>query len=122
MTTKTRKVKISRKTWLRGSMDSYMVNTIGQMCCLGFAANQISRISKKRMRLKSGPEDVYQTRSFLTFLGQSYYGDDGVVVLDNTFANQAMVINDNCQISDKVREYQLKRLFKKNDIELTFVD
>ncbi len=121
--TRTRKVKISRKKWLRGNNDSYMVNSRGHMCCLGFAANQISRIPKKDMCMISVPEEVYSKDSFLTNVDHVRHGMSGMnISFNNDFADKAMRINDNKEISDKMREYKLKLLFEKHGIELTFVD
>jgi len=121
MVTKTkRKVTISRAKWLRGSMEPYMVDNKGCMCCLGFAANQISRITKRVMIGAGEPCDVYKKRSFLTIDGLDAWGS--ARVQNNQFADQAMDINDNAGLSEKMREYKLKRLFSKNGIELEFVD
>ena len=121
MTKKTKKVKVSRKKWLRGGTDSYLVNSDGCMCCLGFAANQISRITKEDMNMAVTPEEVYQKESFLTE-PRSTNAWGGKSIRDNRFAHRAMIINDNPTISDKMRESRLKRLFKSNGVELTFVD
>ena len=63
------------------------------MCCLGFAANQVSRIPKKDMCMLSNPEEVYNKNSFLTNTGQTQYGI--IYVDDNDFADacRTAVIN-----------------------------
>ena len=116
--TKTRKVRIIRDNWLRGTSQTYgnlMADSDGCMCCLGFIANQISSIPKSRLLNNSTPEDVYRKASILTIIT-----DEGYVV-NNQLAEKAITINDDEEISDKYREMRLKSLFKRYDLEIEFV-
>ena len=124
---KQRKIRIKRSKWLRGDpsdhfkddqksyITTYMCDRDGRMCCLGFAANQISGIAKKEMVELSEPADVYIRQSFLTNT------IDGVA-FNSRLAVLAIEINDAQNITEEQRETELTKLFKKNGIELEFVD
>lgn len=114
---KRKTVKISRKKWLRHRSDTMMCDNQGKMCCLGFAANQVSGIPKSRMLNNSAPENVYKKPSFLTKMR----GVDGVLI-NNSFAEKAIEINDEHTFTDVIREKKLKSLFRKNGVDLTFTD
>ena len=131
MTTKTRKVRIKRSKWLRGQRwgkhyplsgaCTMMCDQDGNMCCLGFAANQISGVTKNRMLETFAPSDVYRGKSFLTKLDTRFTYTSRCVD-NNQFAKRAMKINDNANYRETTREKKLITLFAKNGIELEFVD
>ena len=85
---------------------------------MGFAANQVSGLTKSRMRNRSNPEDVYKKPSFLTKMRSHQVK----ILINNNFAEKAVDINDNTDFTDAVREKKLKSLFAKNGVDLTFTD
>jgi hypothetical protein len=113
---------VRRKKWARGGIngEAALLNDEGCMCCLGFAACQISRIPKTILFDEGEPNGVYKSNSFLTVLEK--LEDDSTEVSNNDLANRAMAINDDTDISDKMREAKLKRLFRKHKIIINFVD
>lgn len=118
---KTKKiVRINRARWLRQgrflTVDSLLYDEdCNSMCCLGFVANQYSRISKKRLQGHGSPEAVYKGESILTNANEC--GD----IFDNDLATRAIIINDDSYTSDAKKERELKKLFKKDGrIELEF--
>lgn len=107
---------IKRSKWLRGEDgDSFLLrSTDGKMCCLGQIANQC-RVAKAHLKDRGTPAQV----------GTSIAGKikDFVMEGNNTpLSYDAMKINDDEEITDKVREKRLISLFKKHGITLTFVD
>jgi hypothetical protein len=111
-------ITIKRSKWARGGMngDSFLLNEAGNMCCLGFAANQMNRIARCELFEGATPEDVYTKASPFTNV------DEDGFVKDNVLSETAIMINDNARISDKVRERRLTTLFKKFGIKIKFVD
>ena len=119
---KKRKVNINRAGWVNGRHGhaSALLNSYGEKCCLGFAIHQITRCPLRKLQDetydtgKLDPTDFFTRRSFLTDL------DGSGEVCNNAFADRAIEINDDCNLSDTEREAQLITLFKENDITLTF--
>lgn len=98
-----------------------MCDANGKMCCLGFAANQISRISKNAMYMNYEPSQIYEKKSFLVdFISTEDLHHSEIV--NNHFTNKAIAINDDIGITDSEREDRLTKLFAKNGIKLEFVD
>jgi hypothetical protein len=114
-------ITVDRKKWARGGKngDACLLNDQGNMCCLGFAARQISRISRSALADAGMPCDVYMKPSFLTEIDTSSNPNE---VQDNALSRAAANFNDDLKISDKMREYKLTRLFKKHGIKIRFVN
>ena len=113
---KMKKFTVRRKNWARGDHPgTKLLSGDGYMCCLGFAACQVSRIPKKRLLYCGEPNEVYRASSFLT---ESY----GYDVMNNDLAAQAMAINDDTRMDDATRELRLKSLFRDHKIIVKFVD
>jgi hypothetical protein len=116
-------VRINRKKWIRGkySPEGEFVETslwdpnIEAGCCLGHAIHQVSGCSWKKLSFVSSPQGILKGKSFLTTRDHGYSE-----VYNNALAKDAMEINDNSSISDKIREKRLISLFKKNKIKLEF--
>jgi hypothetical protein len=108
-------IKIKRSKWLRGNRISMLRNHTGEMCCLGFAIKQISKVSNSKITLKYGPSGVFTKKSFLTC---TTHGD----VSNNNLASKAIKINDNPVITDSEREEKLKDLFQENGYNIVFED
>ena len=115
-------IRIDRKKWLRGKE----ANNNGEFvpsylwcpdrhagCCLGHAIHQTTNCSWKDLAGKAIPEVYYRRTSFLTDLRT-----DGPA--NNSFANEAMSINDEPDISEALREERLTELFAENNIKLEF--
>lgn len=118
-TKKKRKFKIDRQRWARGGQEATKLCDIdGKMCCLGFAANQISRLTKNELLNHEVPEEVYSKASFLTRLVESPWGD--LQTKDNELAENAIGINDNMYLTESEREKLLIELFDEHDIDVTF--
>jgi hypothetical protein len=118
---KMKKFTVRRSKWARGSEggDAKLLNAQGNMCCLGFASCQISRIPKKKLLHACTPEEVFRGGSFLTDIQR----DDGEVsICDNTLTNAAIEINDSLTLTDEDREKQLKALFRKHGVIVKFVN
>jgi hypothetical protein len=130
-----KKVTIKRSQWQRGGSDNTYelfeekdTNLWGAKtssgCCLGHVLHQAHGKSYKSMRGVYAPDSLaekedknnpltHKTKS-LVFDRCDYNCTD--------FAEEAIRINDDNMISDKMREYRLKLLFKRNGYELEFVD
>ena len=114
-----KKFTVRRSEWRRGGTRydnskgaTFLLNEVGYMCCLGFATNQICRITKKDLLEMDTPSCVLPYKSTFT----DEHGDN------NDLTNRAISINDASNISDKVREERLTALFKKHGIKVTFKD
>lgn len=120
----TKKVRVDRKRWLRGGINpkgnnttSMLCNDDGCRCCLGFALGQLHRITKAGMINLGHPEDVLnKPDGIFTTTVLLNVGD----IVNTRFTEQCIDINDNDGISDKMREYKLKRKFASQGIELEF--
>ncbi len=121
--TKKKSFTVRRKNWARGGKngEAALLNLEGNMCYLGFACNQISRVRKKDMLSLPSPMGVLRAPSFLTE-GEYDAGYGEWDVEDNALTKEAMTINDNASITDKTREERLKKLFKKHNVIVKFVD
>ena len=123
-----RKVRINRAKWRcggflghgskSGSSDifdpsSTYLNDGEFRCCLGFAANQLGRVSYKDMLYLYSP-------AALSKKIEPFSENDGSFLNNTKFAHQCMIVNDDASISNKMREYKLKRKFKSQDIDLQF--
>ena len=113
-------ITVNRKKWARGGKngESALLNDEGNMCCLGFACNQISRIPKSKLEGVGMPCDVYDKVSFLTEINSTFINGIG----DNLLARTAAEINDDLRITDKMREYKLTRLFKSHGYKIRFIN
>jgi hypothetical protein len=118
---KMKKFTVRRSKWARGREggDAKLLNKQGNMCCLGFAACQISRIPKKKLLNAGTPEEVFKGESFLTDI-ERYDGE--ISICDNTLTETAIGINDSLTLTDEDREKQLKALFRKHGVIVKFVD
>lgn len=112
-----KKFTVKRSKWARGGMNGHsrLLNIEGCMCCLGFATNQISRIPKDKLANRSCPEDVFEKQSTFTTM-------DSKCVVDNELSINAININDDRILTEKMREKRLTELFRKHKINVKFVD
>lgn len=116
-------VRIDREKWIRGgySPEGESVQTslwdpnINAGCCLGHAIHQVSGRTWEQLSFKSSPQRILKGKSFLTEWDAEFSSVD-----NNALAEDAMEINDDSSISDKMREKALIKLFKKNKVKLEF--
>lgn len=113
---------IDTNKWCRGGMNgrSQLLNNEGNMCCLGFLANQCG-ISKKYLEGKSYPCNLCQQMiGNIPLLNQKNKYHDWC----QTELSMALTeVNDNNMITDIDRKSELTQLFKeKLGVKLVFVD
>lgn len=107
-----KKFTVRRSKWYRGDSGALLLTNNGQMCCLGFAVNQICRVTKKDLLNEARPSNVlFRDTPFTHSEGQ-----------DRLFIEKVIDINDCEDISDSVREKRLTKIFKENGIKVTFKD
>ncbi len=117
-----KKFTVRRKKWARGGKNgrAELLNSDGNMCCLGFAACQVSRKTHEQLLNCGKPSEVYLRKSFLT---DEYRPEPNWVdVSNNKLTQKAITINDSVKITDETREKRLKALFRKYGIIIKFVD
>jgi len=122
------KIKIDRKKWLRGyknpegneSTPYLWNNECNAGCCLGHVIHQTNKVPYNKLDQLSSPENFFHRTSILTDYHLSdYYGDEATVA-NNSFAQQAMRVNDNKDYTEEQRENKLIELFLENGIILEF--
>jgi hypothetical protein len=110
---------IDRKKWRRGGEShdeekglTYLLNKEGYMCCLGMRCNQMG-ISKKELLGKTSPTRLinYDIPDLLDEKGYN-----------TKFCDEAMEINDDSIITEKIREKLLKKHFAAKDIIVEFIN
>lgn len=128
------KVVVNRKKWARGGEggNSSLLNTRGNMCCLGFAAMATGKVKRKDIRDRGGPEDLDV---------DLFYGNKHPLPQlltrrrsNNKTCTALIEVNDSCPENDpsdipfldrpilkgSVRESRIKALGKKVGIAFTF--
>jgi hypothetical protein len=110
---------IDRKKWYRGKgpRQSKLLNSRGQMCCLGFYAKACG-IPRDNMYGEATPSDVDPDRMRVW---------DSFLIKNTPVENSAkcyelMKINDNRYISEAQREFQIRNIFEEQNIEVKFVE
>ena len=116
----TKKVRIDRKRWLRagtpGETGLLCRDSDHKKCCLGFACGQLYRITEEKMLGIAMPDEVLPGRNTILTKVES----NPNYCYNSKFADECSEINDDDQISDKMREYKLKRKFASQGILLEF--
>lgn len=108
-----KKFRINRKTWLRGTLNSCLLNEDGKKCCLGFYS--LARgLNKRDIVNKFEPSEL--TKDDNSFMLPELCCDAG----DSKIASRLMCINDNSNTTDKVKEKAIKNNFKKLGVEVEF--
>ena len=133
-------VTINRTKWRTGGCyldeifgDTALLTTKGHMCCLGFACKQLMpEIKEKDIQDVGTPEDINfdyknvtkyrNSKLLLDFVeGTSIgYCDNRIRPHDKLWITDAIRINDNDSITQKMREQMLTDLFLQNGINLVF--
>jgi hypothetical protein len=130
---------IDRRVWFRGGVGSRLLRAVdGKMCCLGIACAVQPELARyTALEGRSAPSGVaneldFQEKPFPELLAQMVYkykreGTDYIWTCTPDM-NGAMIINDDSNIGDEEREYQLIKIFRNkirlNDqpVELRFVN
>lgn len=114
---------INRAKWARGGYngDSMLLNSKGNMCCLGFACRVVG-IPANKLKGIGTPQTVTGVKALTGKLGKMVEAPSyakSIVNSDDTDA--AVGVNDDDKISDKMREYKLKPILKKLGFAAKFV-
>lgn len=106
---------INRKKWKTGSHGFGKTNLLNSdsrmMCCLGFRCEQMG-IPKKDLEDKFYPSSLSREYTIPGLINSKG--------CNTKFANKAIEINDNSNITSEVREKRLIALFKKVNIIVEF--
>lgn len=114
------KLVIDRKRWHRGAMkdgndSSLRVKATGNMCCLGQFA-LAAGATERQITDQPGPNNIQrQTRN--NALKHKFFKK---LYEDPNTCYNLMETNDKVCMSDRMREFRLKRLFKKIEVAVTF--
>ena len=118
-----KKVTITRRKWVRGGKkgDPRLLNKQGNMCCLGFACNQLEDIPMADLKYEYYPKNIKNTKDKKNLLWIKNKHHSGTIYTTNTeLSIQGAHINDLQGITEIEREYRLKDLFADHDIKLVF--
>lgn len=114
-----KKFVIDRSKWLRGqgSINSYLLDNEGKMCCLGFYAQECGL---RPQDIKNVAEPITVVVSKKKDWNSFLIATDGAV--DNSPDTwKLMEINDDPKLDDKVREKFIKDRFAEHDIKVKFI-
>lgn len=113
---------VKRSKWARKDSDnllmgrSELLNSRGNMCCLGFVCNQLGIDEAHLERIPTPRRLLSELRKKI----KDYpFLDEG---FNSALSKDAMKINDNPGLPSPEKEKQLTELFKKNGLTLNFVD
>jgi len=113
------KLIIDRKRWLRGGgNDSCLLDGEGRMCCLGFYGIALG-FSGEEILEKPEPNNLNESDGFIDrrwpewLVDRRRYNTKDCVLLMRT--------NDNKDLSDGEREDQIREIFMRNGIEVSYV-
>jgi len=125
-------VTIDRLKWARGGINGSprLLNKDGNMCCLGFACNQLFRVAPETMFGKCEPSEVLLDKTFLTGpsmfptvqdeLGCSTMCNEAMRVNDSLFLDTRMERDEDAPMTESSREEILTKLFASEGIQLVF--
>ena len=109
---------VKRSRWARGEGMGSLLNEQKKSCCLGFAC-LAAGISVKDIAGQSMPDSIGVRIPLLTELYK--HSETKKHLVTTRLSDKAAEINDDQEISDRVRERKLKSLFKQHDVEIGFV-
>lgn len=109
---------VSRKKWLRGEQRKGCYSYLRRkgdkkQCCLGFRA-RVGGAKACEIEGRWSPEQVKSGPFFTAKFVEDYK--------DTQLAKDMMNVNDDEDMTDRVREARLKKLFKKAGERIRFVD
>ena len=112
---------IDRSKWRTGggSFDhkygrTYLLNSKGFMCCLGFFCNQIENRATNEIMYTPDPAQFDDN-----IRGSNLIGEDGH---NKPWVESAMEINDDDGLSKETREERIHNLFKDNGYDVKFIN
>lgn len=116
---------VDRRKWGTGEEGGNLKrDDTGKMCCLGFVGLQCGVPAKNLLSLGTpeelDPKDAQKFPAPFITLRVDEWGNTIQTYEDGPLINDATGINDDDEISDKMREYKLKRLFKKHGCSIRF--
>ena len=117
---------IDRSKWRTGSDgphhtgkgDTQLLNKQGFMCCLGFRCNQMG-IPKKDLLNKAEPEDLANIYTIPDLVEEEHWFEK-ILTQNSDFGREAIMINDNEEITKEERERLIKEHFKKINVKVIF--
>tara|TARA_R110000782_G_scaffold184388_2_gene274611 strand:- start:1042 stop:1404 length:363 start_codon:yes stop_codon:yes gene_type:complete len=117
-------VEIHRAKWARGKLngDAALLNDDGNMCCLGFACQQLLGLTDDQMRHLGEPHEAINALHGHDDTVFTTFKEERSINQNNDFALEAMRINDSEQMEESLREINLTKLFLDNQLEITFED
>lgn len=121
-----KKLIIDRTTWLRGEGNKYsflLRKSDQKMCCLGSYGIQLAGKSPVDLEGKMEPSQCATSKEW----GELVVWRNRTQPLDSFpdvsgICEKLMLTNDNHEISDSIREEQLKEHFKSIGVEAEFVN
>ncbi len=113
-----RTITVKRSKWARGGKRGLarLRNDDGNMCCLGFAAEQCG-YTKSQIQDQFTPEDLKHTSGVRRLIGLTKL--DGS---DTVTCHELAATNDDSDLNDTDREKQLQTLAKRAKFRFRFVD
>ena len=113
------KFVIDRSKWLRGEgpkgFSVLLRRSDRKMCCLGFYGEHLG-VSRRKLIDIGNPPVIKRFGELAPALVSTHDKSCNSSVCD-----QIIRVNDSQEISDKMREYRLKRLFKSIGVNVEFV-
>lgn len=94
--------------------DTYLLNSKGFMCCLGFFCNQIENRTTDELMGVGDPVGLDNN-----VRGSNLIGDDG---FNKPWVQSAIEINDDNEISKESREEKIHKLFKIHGYDVKFIN
>lgn len=110
---------IDRTKWLRGEggAKSFLIRPSDRkMCCIGFLGLECN-IPKESLFSVNRADDYFDDDE-IKYKWPSWLFNEEI----KSDGNLVYLINDSMHITDQEREEQLIELFKRNDIELQFIN
>jgi hypothetical protein len=114
--------KWARKTVGVEKGESLLLNSQGNMCCLGFACKQLCELDDSCIDGKGEPNEISRKLPFLVEAVDDFDEENGEYIRyeDTDLSGRAICINDNADTTDTEKEQLLFTLFAKHGIQLTF--
>lgn len=113
---------IDRSKWRTGGRPysdklgpTQLLNREGYMCCLGFYCIQLGNKKEEEILGVTAPYGVEDTTGLEFLVNRT-------LDINSKFSCEAIEQNDNDLILDKEREERIKELFKRIDVEVTFIN
>jgi hypothetical protein len=116
---------IDRSRWRTGGANynethgsTYLLNSKGYMCCLGFYCLQLGELTENEIRGIGFPEDIRSDN-----LNDNMFHlirKDNIIYGDTWFTTTAANINDDSTLDNAEREENIIEHFKQIDVDVIF--